>query len=279
MIPTAAPGTVVEISTAELKDHMDHAHESEFVLVDVRQPEEYQQGHIPGAVLIPLGELASRQGELEQHRGKQLVFCCRSGARSGRAAAWASASLELPSVYNLVGGFLAWRGLALPNFPRAKAIHLEGGIEAMLEQAFNLEKGTHVLYEILAKEFTDGPVAKVIAAVSEAEVSHARQVHSLLVKFSEKPKQDFDVAFAAAPGDLVESGESYEAILQRAKALGQHGPPALLELILEIELNAYELYKSVLSAAPSEAMKGALAELAQEEKKHAAAVLKALEQL
>lgn len=53
-------------------------------LVDVRTPEEFAAGHLPGAVNIPVDELPRRFGELGSPE-KPLVLYCRSGARSGRA--------------------------------------------------------------------------------------------------------------------------------------------------------------------------------------------------
>jgi rhodanese-related sulfurtransferase len=75
-------------------------------LLDVREPGEYQQGHIPGSVLIPLATLPARLSELP--RDRQIVAVCRSGARSGMAAEMLrKAGLD---ALNMVGGMLAWRG-------------------------------------------------------------------------------------------------------------------------------------------------------------------------
>jgi len=54
-------------------------------LVDVRTPEEFAAGHVPGAVNIPVQELDRRMGELES-RDQPVVLYCASGVRSGRAA-------------------------------------------------------------------------------------------------------------------------------------------------------------------------------------------------
>jgi rhodanese-related sulfurtransferase len=54
-------------------------------LVDVRTPEEFATGHIPGAINIPVQELERRMGELER-KEQPVVLYCRSGNRSGRAA-------------------------------------------------------------------------------------------------------------------------------------------------------------------------------------------------
>lgn len=79
-------------------------------LLDVRQPEEYAQGHIAGAKLIPLGELSGRLKELPQ--GREIVCVCRSGNRSASAARQLSAAGY--TVVNLRGGLLAWQAARLP---------------------------------------------------------------------------------------------------------------------------------------------------------------------
>lgn len=81
------------------------------LLVDVREPDEWQEGHVPGAVLIPLGQLGNRLAELDQTRPIALI--CRSGNRSG------SATAELlragyANVVNVQGGMIAWARAGLP---------------------------------------------------------------------------------------------------------------------------------------------------------------------
>jgi rhodanese-related sulfurtransferase len=73
-------------------------------LLDVRQPEEYQEGHIQGAKLIPLGELSSRMQELPKN--KEIICICRSGNRSGVATRQLSAAGF--KAVNMRGGMLAW---------------------------------------------------------------------------------------------------------------------------------------------------------------------------
>ena len=52
----------------QVKDLIKEKNSEEYNLIDVRQPGEYEQSHIPGAKLIPLGELASRKGEIDQSK-------------------------------------------------------------------------------------------------------------------------------------------------------------------------------------------------------------------
>ena len=80
------------------------------ILVDVRTPEEFREGRIPGAVNIPLQSLQSRLAELPQD--ETIVLYCRSGNRSADAARiLARAGYE--SVYDM-GGIIAWNAAGLP---------------------------------------------------------------------------------------------------------------------------------------------------------------------
>lgn len=80
-------------------------------LLDVRQPEEYRDGHIADAVLIPLGELGQRIEELP--RDRQIICVCRSGNRSHTATRYlVSAGYD---AVNMRGGMIDWtnRGFAI----------------------------------------------------------------------------------------------------------------------------------------------------------------------
>ncbi len=57
------------------------------LLLDVRTPEEYQQGHLYNALLIPHDQLASRVSELGEDKSRTIVLYCRSGGRAGKAEA------------------------------------------------------------------------------------------------------------------------------------------------------------------------------------------------
>jgi len=80
-------------------------------IVDVREPHEYQKGHIPGAQLIPVNSILARRQELS--RDKDIIFVCAVGQRSALACEMA-ASLGLTRLYNLEGGTKAWKEAGLP---------------------------------------------------------------------------------------------------------------------------------------------------------------------
>lgn len=78
------------------------------VLLDVRTPKEYSQGHIPGAVHVPLTDIGSRVKKLK--KDKEIVVYCQSGNRS----IWAIRRLiamGYRNPYNLKGGYNAWKRL------------------------------------------------------------------------------------------------------------------------------------------------------------------------
>ena len=87
-----------------------HAVDDEMHLLDVREPDEWDAGHAPGAVHIPLGELPGRVGELPPDR--TIAITCRSGGRSSRATAYLR-SLGLDAV-NLEGGMQGWAAAGRP---------------------------------------------------------------------------------------------------------------------------------------------------------------------
>ncbi|MCY9697579.1 rhodanese-like domain-containing protein [Paenibacillus alginolyticus] len=76
-------------------------------LVDVREPDEFNEGHIPQAINIPLSEFTNRVTELK--RENNLIVICRGGNRSKKACEHLS-FLGFNHINNLVGGMLEWDG-------------------------------------------------------------------------------------------------------------------------------------------------------------------------
>ncbi len=83
------------------------------VFLDIREDAEFRAGHIPGAIHIPLKQLAERAGELEKFRDRPIIACCRTGNRSS-AVKGILARHGIETVYNLDGGITAWQNANLP---------------------------------------------------------------------------------------------------------------------------------------------------------------------
>ena len=78
------PASYDQISGAEAKALMDS--ESGYIILDVREQYEYDEGHIPGAILIPYGEIADRAEKELPDKDQLILVYCRSGRRSKIAA-------------------------------------------------------------------------------------------------------------------------------------------------------------------------------------------------
>jgi molybdopterin/thiamine biosynthesis adenylyltransferase/rhodanese-related sulfurtransferase len=83
------------------------------LLVDVRENEEWAEGHLPGAVHVPRGNLESRIEQVVPHRSRQLILYCAAGARSAFAAKTLE-ELGYENVSSLSGGFTDWKRNGYP---------------------------------------------------------------------------------------------------------------------------------------------------------------------
>src|SRR5215471_348656 len=102
-----------EIEVTEVKEKLDRG--DKFVLVDVREPHEHQICNIPAAVLIPLGQVPQRLGELDPEA--DIVVHCKSGMRSAKACGILK-SAGFKHVRNMKGGILAWSDRVDPSVPK-----------------------------------------------------------------------------------------------------------------------------------------------------------------
>ncbi len=89
----------------------------ELLLIDVREPFEFELAHIEGARLIPLGQVEGALGSLEDWRERPIVIHCHHGPRS-RQACQLLISMGFSRVENLDGGIAAWSEEVDPRVPR-----------------------------------------------------------------------------------------------------------------------------------------------------------------
>jgi len=108
--PAATDGV---IDVTEVKAKLDRG--DRFTLIDVREPYEYQIARIPGAQLIPLGDLPKRLNELDPEA--EIVAHCRSGARSQKAVDLLKQN-GFQKARNMTGGILALSDKVDPSVPK-----------------------------------------------------------------------------------------------------------------------------------------------------------------
>jgi rhodanese-related sulfurtransferase/rubrerythrin len=264
-IKTLAPG--------EVKALLDKDKKGEFLLLDVRQPEEYEAGHIPGAAFIPLGELEARQEELE--RDKKIITYCRSGRRS-MAAAIALCGLGFKNVHHLEGGILNWHNETIGGMPEARPelVTEVAGVRDILILAIKLEKGSWDFY-LAAKERAASPQAKdQFQMLANAENGHMQRLWERAVTMLgegalpplEKLKQELKV-------EHMEGGIEISPALAKVDEKFSDEMEAL-EIAVEKEYMSYDFYKRTSALVEDPSAKTLLHELALEERNHAYILLK-----
>lgn len=100
----AAAGSMREVDLATFKADLEA--DKVPVLFDVRTPQEYAEGHVAGAKLVPVQELESRLAEFEPHKDQEIYLICRSGSRSARAAQFLKSKGY--DTVNVQGGTAGW---------------------------------------------------------------------------------------------------------------------------------------------------------------------------
>lgn len=103
-------GRIGELDVATLKERID---KGETFVLDVRTPQEFAEGHVPGAVNIPVQELGDRIDELAEYKGKDIDVICRSGSRSTSATKHLRGE-GFQRASNVRGGTMAWQAAGYP---------------------------------------------------------------------------------------------------------------------------------------------------------------------
>jgi len=103
----------IDVSTVSSMQNDDN----DFLLLDVREPNEYETAKIDGSLLIPMGELDNRIGELETHRDRLIIVHCHHGGRSMQVTQTLR-NHGFEKVQNMAGGIDQWSQLIDQDVPR-----------------------------------------------------------------------------------------------------------------------------------------------------------------
>ncbi len=269
---------IKEMTPQALRDFTRQHKETGYALIDVRQPHEYELGHIPGSCLMPLPQLFQTLDRIPVD--KDLVFYCHSGSRSMVAARMAEEeAVTGGEIYNLAGGMLTWDGGVVADYPQVQLFgRLTSPVE-MMKTAMDLEKGAMRFYTQAAAQFDSHRWSKVFAQLAGAEVAHAKAVYGFWLKFDGGGAQDesFEALFETLPGDVLEGGMALDSALAKITTVANHACVRLVELALQIEYAAFDLYRSMADQITATEAQQAFLSIAQSEKAHMAALAKALD--
>lgn len=261
--------TYTDITAEELEQYRKTKKEHDYLLVDVRFPEEYEEEHIPGSFLLPLAELNARLTELPPDR--DIIFYCHSGRRSRTAALFAtSVPFFQKTIYNLAGGIISFYHKTVPDYPVLHVFDLDADLDNLFRQAINLEKGAEKFYKAVLEEIDDASFRSTIELLGKAEQGHARLIYNLWKNSGEAEASlpPFSELYASLAGDIIEGGEPLEKHLARLYAIKKDFEARLLEIVLETEHAAYDLYRSVAHRLHGSDLENAFLSLAEAEKNH-----------
>jgi molybdopterin/thiamine biosynthesis adenylyltransferase/rhodanese-related sulfurtransferase/molybdopterin converting factor small subunit len=113
-VETEQKKALEEITATELKKRLDRG--DDLQVIDVREPNEYEIARLPGTKLIPLGQVASRMGEIDESR--ETVVHCKGGVRSAKAIEALTSAGFKGKLLNLKGGITAWSDEVDPSVPK-----------------------------------------------------------------------------------------------------------------------------------------------------------------
>jgi len=236
----------------------------EVTILDVRQPGEYEQGHIPGAKLVPLPELTDSLAGIDP--SNPVLVYCAIGGRS-RVAAQTLAGKGYDQVINLAGGFKAWNGLAAfgPEEIGMELFNELDSPEHVLARAYSLEDGLRDFYLRMLDRVADAKVKSVFRLLAEIEIKHKDRLFDEYARLTGRDDRGaFEFAFVTP---LLEGGMTTEEYLDRFQP-DLDNPVDVVSMAMSIEAQALDLYLRAADAAQNDENRAILEQIAGEEKTH-----------
>ncbi len=263
---------VESLDADQAKTFMEQHKEGTYTLLDVRQPSEYEEGHLPGATLIPLPQLTDRMDELDP--GKPVITYCAVGGRS-RAAGQLLSGKGFDEVYNLKGGIKAWEDRTAEGPAELGEVHLTGDetVKDMMAYLYAMEAGLEKFYRKAAQTVSDTETAALLKKLSGIETLHKDRLLRLFKDFNPEP-EELAAFESASATHLMEGGFDIENFLnQNRSAMQTVG--GVLDIAMMLETHGLDLYLRYARQARTPEAQKILFDLAGEEKAH----LKALGEL
>lgn len=254
-------------NTDQVRAFLKEQPDDSYNLVDVRQPGEYERGHLPGAQLIPVKTLDERLVELDPD--KLTITYCAAGVRS-RAAASVLNSAGFKEVYSMSGGINAWDGLVAEGELEMGTAWFAPAASAgeYLALAWLLEDGTRQFYAALGIRYQNEAAGGFFHRLVGVETAHKEALHNLYHGLSTSSTgDDFPAALLPEPAGetMLEGGVSLTDALNWL-----HGKSSehALQLAMSLEINAYDRYLRMSREAADAEARPVFNRLAREEKAH-----------
>ncbi len=267
---------VKSLDADQARNYMENRDIDELTILDVRQPNEYESGHISGSKLIPLPDLTERIHEIDPK--KPTVVYCGIGGRS-RIAAQMLAGNGFENVYNISGGFKTWKGKAAVG-KEDLGLELFTGDESpekTLVVAYSLEAGLGDFYTSMIPRVKNKDAQNIFQKLSEIEIKHQDRIFNEYIRLSRKPlsREAFEenMVHTAVEGGLTT--EEYTNLFQPDwESLSD-----IIELAMSIEAQALDLYLRAAHRSPNPESRKVLVQIGDEERAHLKQLGKLMETL
>ena len=256
---------VDKLTVAETKNMIGEKGQEGMTLIDVREPAEYEAGHIPGARLIPLSHFLDKLDTLDVSR--TAVTYCTRGPRS-RSAAILLKRQGYEDVYYMDGGIDAWNGLVASGPYEAGLFLLEGrkDIEELTALAWSLEDGTGIFYTQMREISEDKEARQVFASLVRAEEGHKSKLLEAYRDITGKEINDGTMQAKSVKGYLeggVSVDETVGWLRKQGAALHE-----ILEVSMQVETNSLDLYMKMCREVEDTSARSVFNFLIEEEKAH-----------
>lgn len=258
-----------EITAAEARGYIGSLPPHDLQLIDVRQPREYREAHIPGARLIPLNELPQRLGEIDPARN--TIVYCRSGKRSG-AACQILGQAGFTRVLNLHGGMLQWQGSsAAGEEADGLGFFVRGDFPTAAAMAYGMEAGLRQFYLAAAAQTADMESRDLLAAMARLEDGH-------MTRLQEKYGPAVTDAAATMPAGTIEGGLQAADIIEAFHA-SFTDIESIIQLAMMFEAQALDLYSRLARRRDDPELRQFFLEMAGEEQRHLNRLARELDKL
>ncbi len=254
-------------SVQEVKQFLQSRHPEDYILLDVSRPEDYREGHLPGARSVPLEDLEDKLSRLDA--AKPVILYGGSALRS-LAAVSLLTQAGFSEVHRMEGGLQAWHGHVAAASPAAELdlFTRERTAEEHAALAWRLEEGTRRFYAEMASRVQDKEAAELFNELAGAEEHHKATLSALYEGLTGKPAP-IDFAAEVLQGDegegVMEGGMRLAEALESVSGMQIR---RILEMAVRLETNAYDRYLLMRLELPDENARRVFEILSDEERRH-----------
>ncbi len=255
---------VQPMTEVEAKSYMDANPTGSYQLVDVRQPGEYQENHLPGATLVPLSVLTEGGGELDPEM--PTIVYCRSGGRSQAAAQYLAGS-GFKNVFDIGSNIASWLGIQVTGAYELNLnlVNPDAEFADVWKIAYAMEEGLQRFYLVLEEKESREDYKQLFKRLAGFEEFHKDRLQKGY-DLDESTTGDLATFMAENP-DLVEAGD-----LTQMSPMGITSQLTnlidIFSLGMAIEAHSLDLYTRFSNQAIRPETKKLFQDLADEEKEH-----------